>query len=74
VLSSAGAFETGREYGPFAGWSPVNIGVGADNRTRLLWRNTDGRASLWFLSPSTGAFDSGREFDAMSGWSLLSAE
>ena len=54
-----------RDYGPFAGWTPINY---SDNK--LLWRHTDGHISLW-------SFDGGvnqvqfKEQGPFAGWTAV---
>ena len=44
VVSGAGLFEGGQEFGPFAGWQPRSLGVvDSDNTPRLLWGTRPGR-------------------------------
>jgi len=57
----------GNEFGPFAGWSPIDVSVGGDGNSRLLWANTNGAASVWVVSP-LGAFLTGREYGPYAGW------
>ena len=44
-------------YGSFPGWTAATLSTGADNNTRLLWRNQDGRVDVWNV-------DTGRGIDA----------
>jgi arabinan endo-1,5-alpha-L-arabinosidase len=66
-----GDFESGNEFGPFAGWTPQALAVSpADGTARLLWNHTSGTVSLWSLKPDL-SFDSGAEFGPFVGWTAV---
>jgi hypothetical protein len=67
ALGATTTFETGFEFGPFAGWQATDVSAGSDNNHRLLWSHEDGRASFWVVSPA-GDFLSGFEFGPFPGW------
>jgi hypothetical protein len=74
VISGTGAFESGKEFGPFAGWQPRSLGVsGSGSKVRLLWGHGNGAASLWFLSPGA-LLETGYEYGPFAGWSALSVK
>lgn len=54
-------------YGPFPGWSPVDVAAASDNKGRVLWNFTDGRISLWTIS-ATGVWESWVERGPIPGW------
>ena len=59
TATAEGAFESVSINGPhhdgFGGfWKPIDIAVGADNKMRVLWRRSDGRASLWLVNSGYG--------------------
>jgi hypothetical protein len=41
-------------YGPYDGWTAESLSVdtGGTSRFRLLWRDRDGRVSIWIVDPS----------------------
>ena len=41
-------------YGPYTSWAATGLAVGADNHTRLLWTNQDGRANVWNVDTGAG--------------------
>ena len=43
-------------------WLPVDISVGADNLSRVLWTYPDGRATLWSLERTSGNYTQGPVF------------
>jgi hypothetical protein len=47
--------------------SAQTSGIGGDGYTRLLWRGTDSRISLWKLDPVLN-FDSFHEYGPYDGW------
>ena len=48
-------------------WIPTDISVGADNLSRVLWSNPDGRAVLWSLNRTTGNYTQGPVFGPYDG-------
>lgn len=71
LADATAALETGKEFGPFAGWAVRATAIGPDNKARLLWNHVDGRASLWNLD-AANAFESGVEFGPFPGWTIHS--
>jgi hypothetical protein len=47
--------------------SAQTSGIGADAKTRLLWRGADGSISLWRLDPSLN-FETYKTYGPYSGW------
>ncbi len=57
-----------------ADWSAVHLSVGADNRSRLLWRRFTGESSLWRLTPMGGASGAGDMLNLAAGDSWTATE
>lgn len=53
---------------PAARWNAVGAGTEPGGASRLLWRHSDGRASLWRVSPGGAVLDS-REYGPYPSWS-----
>ena len=49
-MTTTGAFTSGPDYGPFAGFSVRAIAAGADGMTRVLWTDSNGSASVFECS------------------------
>ncbi len=47
ALFGAAGLVASHPFGPVAGWRAVDIAVGADGQTRILWTHQDGRMALW---------------------------
>jgi hypothetical protein len=58
---------TSQLYGPYDGWTPQQIAQGPDNTVRLLWTNSDGRATLWNLSDTNPA-STAAVYGPFPGW------
>jgi len=43
------------------------MSIGGDSKTRLLWANANGAASVWVVN-AAGQFETGQEFGPFSGW------
>ncbi len=54
-------------YGPYAGWTALQVAAGSDGVVRVLWTRTDGQMSLWKVR-SDGSFDHS-EYGPYPGWS-----
>jgi hypothetical protein len=52
TLAADGTLEDSAHFGPYDGWTALFLATGADNNSRLLWQNYDGRLALWTLSPA----------------------
>ena len=48
-------------------WIPVDISVGADDLSRVLWTYPDGRATLWSLDRTSGNYTQGPVFGPYDG-------
>ena len=48
-------------------WAPVDVAVGSDNNTRVLWRNPDGRAVIWSQDRTSGDYTQGPTFGPYDG-------
>ena len=48
-------------------WLPADVSVGADDLSRVLWSNPDGRAVLWALDRTTGNYTQGPVFGPFDG-------
>ena len=48
-------------------WLPRDVSVGADDLSRVLWANPDGRAVLWSLDRTTGNYTQGPIFGPYDG-------
>ena len=50
-----GSFSPGPSYGPYTDtsgtWQATAASVGPDDVAHILWRNPDGRATLWYVNP-----------------------
>jgi len=46
---------------------PKDVSLGPDGRSRLLWDNPNGAASVWVVNAS-GQFETGQEFGFFPGW------
>jgi uncharacterized delta-60 repeat protein len=53
---------------PTPTWTARDIAVGGDNKLRGLWSHTDGRATLWTVSPVDGGFEFNRSYGPYHGW------
>jgi hypothetical protein len=53
-------------YGPYAGWSPVDLTI-LGNTTFYLWRYTDGTAAIWKLDANLN-FIISNNFGPVAGW------
>lgn len=54
-------------YGPYAGWTALQVAAGSDGVVRVLWTRTDGQMSLWKVR-SDGSFDHS-DYGPYPGWS-----
>ena len=48
-------------------WIPADVSVGADDLSRVLWSNSDGRATLWSLNRVSGNYTQGPVFGPFDG-------
>ena len=48
-------------------WQALDISAGADNSSRILWTNTDGRITTWNVDPS-GNQTAGPVYGPYAGW------
>lgn len=54
-------------YGPYAGWTALQVAAGSDGTVRVLWTRTDGQMALWKVR-NDGSFDHS-EYGPYPGWS-----
>jgi len=52
-LNTDNTFHLGQAYGPFTGFTAMDVAVGNDGNARLLWDKADGTTILWTVSSST---------------------
>ena len=58
------------DFGPYAGWRPMNFAVGLDNKVRVLWSNpSTGMVSLWDVDPTNQFYY--EDFNAPQGGTPL---
>ena len=73
-----GSFGTSQPYGPYTDvggrWQAVAASVGPDNVAHILWRNPDGRATVWYVNPD-GSFGTSPSYgpytDAGGTWQAV---
>lgn len=68
VNSSTGSINTQWLYGPYAGWTSLDVAVGADNHARILWKHISGEVDVWSVDMATGTPLYEREYPAQPGW------
>jgi hypothetical protein len=51
-------YVNGVNYGAYWGWTPESISIDTADRTRLLWRHTNGAVSIWMVSPTLAGITS----------------
>ncbi len=56
-------------YGPFAGWTPLDITAGSDETARILWRHSSGAAGLWWHLPNGSV--SAASYGPYAGWEVM---
>jgi len=57
--------------GPYDGWDPIGLGIGPNWQGHLLWKRTDGQASVWTLR-TDGPYMTDRRQGPVSGLKALS--
>jgi hypothetical protein len=68
-VDTSGQIVSAPQYGPFAGWEALRLGVAPDGTTRVLWRNVTGSISLWHLN-GDGSLAGSRVFGPYAGWEV----
>lgn len=69
TLSADGTSVTSTgNFGPFAGFRPVSLDVGLDNKPRILWASVEGKASVWTLNVAGTAQEAAAEYGPFADW------
>ena len=59
-------------YGPYSGWNSKALALdtsdSSDNKRRLLWTNSDGRAAFWKVAPDSFNLEVNALYGPYSGW------
>ncbi|MBV9126229.1 MAG: hypothetical protein JO112_23005, partial [Planctomycetes bacterium] len=61
-------------YGPFSGFTALDVTVGVDGNPRLLWDRTDGTTVLWTVSSTTLVLTVSQSYGPFSGFTAVALE
>jgi len=68
-LSTTGAVQTGKYYGPISGYSCDQVAVAPNGQTTLLWKNpTTKQAALWTLDADLSSIVKATEYNYPAGY------
>jgi hypothetical protein len=73
-LTASYALARAAAYGPFSGYTAVDVTVGIDGNARLLWTRTDGTTALWTVSTNTLLEIAGQSYGPFTGFTAVALE